>query len=89
MSDLISREEARGKFQTVTEWNGEVHRYIDEQSLDAIPSADILEHAKAIKEYCEKRNGCDGCEFDTGFFRCGFSSGDCPFEWDLPEGEKE
>ena len=93
MNDLISREEARGKFQTVTEWNGEVHRYIDEQGLDSIPSADILDHARAIKEYCKAREeneeGCDGCPFH---FYLGFR-GCCIFRfypcyWNLPEGEK-
>ena len=96
MSDLISREEAlshpfaNGKydkenvnldyilgFESYKEW------------LETLPTASVLDHARAIKEYCENRGGCDGCEFDTGFFRCGFSCGDCPFEWDLPEGEKE
>lgn len=86
--DLISREEARGKFQTVTEWNGEVHRYIDEQSLDSIPSADIMECARAIKEYCKDRTNkpiwCNDCPLYEPFCKINTP----PNMWDLPEGEK-
>lgn len=88
MSDLISREAVINAIAD-TILNGESLGYVlAEEIVSEIPSADIIEHARAIKEYCENRGGCDGCEFDTGFFRCGFSSGDCPFEWDLPEGEE-
>ena len=38
--DLISREELIKNLKSVTEWNGEIHRYIDEQGINSIPSVE-------------------------------------------------
>lgn len=95
MSDLISREEAlshpfaNGKydkentnldfilgFESYKEW------------LETLPSADILDHARAIKEYCKDRTNkpiwCNDCPLYEAF--CEINTP--PNMWDLPEGEK-
>lgn len=87
MSDLISREKA------LDDEGLAVFHYYDDYSnmrnyLKTIPSADIMECARAIKEYCEHFSECEGCRFYKGLpFRCEF--GICPQEWNLPEGEKK
>ena len=89
MSDLISREFLQtaihnffyGLHHTPTE--EDIQRYIE-----VAPSADIMECARTIKEYCERFSECEGCRFYKGLpFRCTF--GICPQEWKLPEGEKK
>ena len=58
-----------------------------------IPSADIMECARAIKEYCRDRDNLDEpCEDCPFHFYMGYK-GHCrfksfPSEWNLPEGEK-
>ena len=89
-SDLISREEAlshpfaNGKydkenanpdyilgFESYKEW------------LETLPTAYILDHAIALKEYCTGK--CNSCPFQSkNFFGCDIGR---PMYWDLPEGE--
>jgi len=58
--------------------------------VKSAPSADIMECARAIKEYCEReRINCVECPFyncerDLSCVLC-----DPCMSWDLPEGEKE
>lgn len=101
MSDLISREEAlshpfaNGKYDKE---NANLDYILGFESykewLETLPSADILEHARAIKEYCKsKPDNVFAC------MRCPFFNGEkddkaiCklfgtpPHEWELPEGE--
>lgn len=98
MSDLISREEVIKciEFRNERLMHDEEYRKkrgdIDLlgiiPSIHVIPSADIIEHAMAIKEYCEHFPECEGCRFYNGLpFRCTFGS--CPQGWDLPEGERD
>ena len=88
MSDLISREAVINAIAD-TILNGESLGYVlAEEIVSEIPSADIIEHARTIKEYCERFSECEGCRFYKGLpFRCTF--GICPQEWKLPEGEKK
>lgn len=93
MSDLISRETAQAEINKCHNTCGVTHQGVWNECVDSIsrtidyiPSADILEHARAIKEYCERFPECEGCRFYNGLpFRCAF--GMCPQEWHLPEGE--
>lgn len=93
MSDLISREEAlshpfaNGKYDKE---NANLDYILGFESykewLETLPIVDIIDHARAIKEYCEHFPECEGCRFYKGLpFRCVFVS--CPQGWDLPEGE--
>lgn len=69
--------------------------YQTRRNIESIPSADIMECARTIKEYCENRllklgaNCCDSCPFKSNIlaFACAISH-ELPSEWDLPEGEK-
>lgn len=86
-SDLISRKEA-------IEATWEEPSYTDplnvltevRDRVKAIPSADIMECAKAIKEYCNQFSKCEDCGCLNKNY-CAFYT--CPDEWNLPEGEKE
>ena len=84
MSDLIIREEAIKALGDIhpLDYNARAYKF----KIESIPSADILDHARAIKEYCERFPECEGCRFYNGLpFRCAF--GMCPQEWHLSEGE--
>jgi len=52
------------------------------------PSADIMDCARAIKEYCDGKK-CDKCLFKSKdpMYICSLSH-ETPYFWDLPEGEK-
>ena len=100
MSDLISK----GEVESVLHNN--LHALIDTDQLYqlykdinrlptySIPSTDIMECARAIKEYCRDRDNLDEpCEDCAFHFYMGYK-GHCrfksfPSEWNLPEGEKE
>lgn len=62
--------------------------YDDDRDIivDAIynaPSADIMERAREIQDYCEGFPNCEGCRFYKNLpFGCTF--GICPQEWNLP-----
>ena len=93
MSDLISREAVINAIAD-TILNGESLGYVlAEEIVSEIPSVDIMECARTIKEYCRDRDNldepCEGCPFHfyMGYKgHCRFKS--FPSEWDLPEGEK-
>lgn len=93
MSDLISREAVINAIAD-TILNGESLGYVlAEEIVSEIPSADIMECARAIKEYCRDRDNldepCEGCPFHfyMGYKgHCRFKS--FPSEWKLPEREK-
>ena len=89
MSDLISRE-AVLNLRNLRLNDKEIYKAIYE-----LPSADIMECARAIKEYCRDRDNldepCEGCPFHfydgfAGF--CVLNYGLYPNEWYKPEGEE-
>ena len=101
MSDYISREEAlshpfaNGKYDKE---NANLDYILGFESykewLETLPTASVLEHARAIKEYCRDRDNldepCEGCPFHfyMGYKgHCRFKS--FPSEWNLPEGEEK
>lgn len=57
------------------------------QVVEQMPSADIMECAMALKEYCNNTR-CENCEFDTSGWLCRVAQA-MPGCWDLPEGEKD
>lgn len=97
MSDLISKDEVFDilryldvNFANSFDWHtlNEVRKLVEE-----LPSADIMECARAIKDYCDKTR-CEKCELaehkvmnDTDNYLCRvhYLRPEC---WDLPEGEK-
>lgn len=91
MSDLISREEAlshpfaNGKYDKE---NANLDYILGFESykewLETLPSADIMECARAMKSFCWKTD-CANCPI---FLQCG-EAGVRPCDWDLPESEKE
>ena len=84
MSDLISREAVINAIAN-TILNGESLGYVlAEEIVSEIPSADIMECARAMKSFCWKTD-CANCPI---FLQCG-EAGVRPCDWDLPEGEKE
>ena len=99
MSDLISREEVDSVLHNNlhalidTDQLYQLYKDINRLPTHSIPSISILEHARAIKEYCiareESEEGCEGCPFHLylGYRGC------CIFRyypcyWSLPEEEK-
>lgn len=87
MSDLISRQAVINAIANTCFWLSADNWEELTKCINSIPSADIIEHTMAIKEYCEHFPECEGCRFYNGLpFRCTFGS--CPQGWDLPEGEK-
>ena len=102
MGDLISREFLQTAIHNF--FNGLNHTPTEEdiqRYIEVAPSADIMECARAIKDYCRNRDSldepCEGCPFHfydgfAGF--CVINYGLYPNEWyktdkrDLPEGEK-
>lgn len=89
--DLISREAVINAIAD-TILNGESLGYVlAEEIVSEIPSADIIEHARAIKDYCEKYDEhCVGCPFNSAkpTLWCALGGSSLPHEWDLPEVEK-
>ena len=87
MSDLISREFLLTAFHNF--FNGLNHTPTEEdiqRYIEVAPSADIMECARAIKEYCENTD-CKECFIKKRCGGCGWE-GLRPFKWNLPEGEK-
>ena len=84
MNDLISREELLKEEATIEGYSSV--RFVLVDDIMTAPSADIMECARAIKEYCKDRY-CDDCIFDNGkSFSCRLQP--IPTDWDLPEGKK-
>ena len=104
MSDLISREELNNHISYIDSTDlpeNECLKVILVEDIPSIPSADIMECARAIKDYCRDRDNldepCEDCPFHfydgfAGF--CVLNYGLYPNEWfkpdkrNLPEGEK-
>lgn len=93
MSDLISRETAQAEINCLLDrWGynqdgGKGYMgYEFAHSMDLMPSANIMECARAIKEYCNQFSKCEDCGCLNKNY-CAFYT--CPDEWDLPEGEKK
>lgn len=107
MSDLISREEVIKRIESRNERLMHDEEYRKKRgdidllgvipSIHNIPSADIMECARAMKEYCEKHRNehnfymCGTCEYSSSEyssflhekpFKCPFN---VPAYWDLPE----
>ncbi len=78
MSDLISRE---WLLKQPLDTSNYPSNYVK-----SAPSADIMECARAVKEYCKGMIKCDTCPFQSANF-LGCSTGR-PMYWDLPEGDK-
>ena len=93
--DLISREEAIKALGDIHPLDYNARAY--KSKIETIPSADIMECARAIKEYCKSKPdnvflACFKCPFFDGLEKneetvCKLF-GKPPHEWDLPEGEK-
>ena len=90
MSDLISREWLQTAFHNF--FNGLNHTPTEEdiqRYIEVAPSADIMECARAIKNYCKERTNkpiwCNDCPLYEPFCKINTP----PNMWDLPEGEKE
>ena len=89
MSDLISRQTVKdiilGGVSTDTDEDKEYVCGL----IDNLPSVDIMECARAIKEYCNRKK-CDKCPCKSKdpMYICSLSH-ETPYFWDLPEGEKE
>ena len=86
MNELISRQAVKdiifGGVSTDTDADKEYVCGL----IDNLPSVDIMECAKAIKEYCNQFSKCEDCGCLNKKY-CAFYT--CPDEWHLPEGEKE
>lgn len=95
MSDLISRIEAESVLHNNlhalidTDQLYQLYKDIDRLPTYSIPSTDIMECARAIKEYCKERTKkplwCNDCSLYEVFCK----NSQPPNMWDLPEGEKE
>lgn len=84
MSDLISREAVENITWEEPSYSDPLNVLTEvRDKVRELPSADIMECARAIKEYCERFSECEGCRFYNNLpFRCMF--GICPQEWNLP-----
>ncbi len=97
MSDLISREEVIKCVESRNEKLMHDEEYRKKRGdvdllgiiplIHNIPSADIMECARAIKEYCDGKK-CDKCTFKSKdpMYICSLSH-EVPCFWDLPESE--
>ena len=91
MSDLISRQAVINAIAD-TILNGESLGYVlAEEIVSEIPSTDIMEYARAMKEYCKERMKkpiwCNDCPlYEKVCFL--FGNVPIPCKWNLPEGEK-
>ncbi len=84
MSDLISKEKLKDYLERNISFGGVEKKFAFFDIIDSIPSADILECAMALKEYCNNTR-CENCEFDTSGWLCRVAQA-MPSCWDLPEG---
>lgn len=90
MSDLISREAVINAIANTCFWLSADNWEELTKCINSIPSADIIDHARAIKEYCEKeRINCAECPFYNRERNLSCVLCDPCMSWDLPEGEKE
>lgn len=98
MSDLISRQAVINAIANTCFWLSADNWEELTKCINSIPSADIMECARAIKEYCRDRDNldepCEGCPFHfclgyRGYCCFEFGRDNYPSEWNLPEGEKE
>ena len=87
MSELISKQAVKdiilGGVSTDTDADKEYVCGL----IDNLPSVDIMECARAVKEYCNNTR-CKDCDFDTSGWLCRVAQ-TTPGCWDLPEGETE
>ena len=87
MSDYIDRQALLEKEKYQDDWNMFLN-YVTVDDIKSIPSADVLEHARAIKEYCKERTKkpiwCNDCPLYEAFCK----NSTPPNMWDLPIGEK-
>ena len=94
MSDLISREELNNHISYIDSTDlpeNECLKVILVEDIPSIPSADIMECARAMKEYCKERMKkpiwCNDCPlYEKVCFL--FGNVPIPCKWNLPEGEK-
>lgn len=78
MSKLISKESV---LSALTSEDNNFKRI--EDIVDEIPCADIMEHARALKEHCSETD-CKVCRLKNICGTIGFSR---PYDWDLSESE--
>lgn len=98
MSDLISRDTAQAEINKCHITSGVTHQGVWNECVDSIsrtidyiPSADIMECARALKEHCNEHlrkpySLCDDCPM---FERVCRRFNVVPRRWDLPEGERD
>ena len=90
MSDLISRQAVINAIANTCFWLSADNWEELTKCINSIPSADIIDHARAIKEYCEKeRINCAECPFYNRERNLSCVLCDPCMSWDLPEGEKK
>ena len=81
--DLINREEVLN----YTLDDNPYYKYVLVEDIKALPSANIMECARAIKKWCDNYDSdCIGCPFKSKdqMYLCAISH-DLPKRWDLPE----
>ena len=88
MSDLISRQAVINAIANTCFWLSADNWEELTKCIISIPSADIIDHARAIKEYCRERTNkpiwCNDCPLYEPFCKINTP----PNMWDLPEGEE-
>lgn len=90
MSDLISREEVLKEKWTLEYPCSTSEEVVSVEDINSIPSADIMECARAIKEYCKsKPNSILECMKCPLYGKLCFTHDNIPIPcvWDLPESE--
>ena len=86
MSDLISRQAVINAIANTCFWLSADNWEELTKCINSIPSTDIMECAREIKDYCNQFSKCEDCGCLNKNY-CAFYT--CPDEWNLPEGEKE
>lgn len=91
MSDLISREAVENITWEEPSYSDPLNVLTEvRDKVRELPSADIMECARAIQKHCDM-NKCKSCEFGremfTGHINCALFIAK-PYDWDLPDGEK-
>ena len=91
MSDLISKKELKDYLERNISFGGVEKKFEFYDMIDSIPSADIMEYVRAIKEYCkENQSNCENCQFQLfeNDYKICLMQITSPMYWDLPESEK-
>ena len=92
MSRLVNAEEVKARISQY--WSTRSTSIITLPALrkvvDDTPSVDVLDQARAIKEYCDnKRVNCANCPFYNRERELSCVLRDPCMSWDLPKGDDE